>query len=94
MRLENRMSTHGEPRCREDSCRISSRLPGLAAGVTLPPACTAVEAVRTPKPVPPDNPDIYFLFAGFHLLFSAYMAVGIPCTSPPGLIRATSRIHG
>lgn len=23
--------------------------------------------------------DIYFLFAGFHLLFSIYMAIGIPC---------------
>jgi hypothetical protein len=25
--------------------------------------------------------DIYFLFAGFHLLFSIYMVIGIPCTS-------------
>jgi hypothetical protein len=24
--------------------------------------------------------DIYFLFAGFHLLFSIYMVIGIPCT--------------
>ena len=23
--------------------------------------------------------DLYFLFAGFHLLFSIYMAIGIPC---------------
>ena len=26
-----------------------------------------------------DRPDIYFLFAGFHLLFSIYMTIGIPC---------------
>jgi len=25
------------------------------------------------------NLDIYFLFAGFHLLFSIYMVIGIPC---------------
>ncbi|KAI9637689.1 scamp family-domain-containing protein [Dioszegia hungarica] len=29
---------------------------------------------------------IYFLFAGFHLLFSIYMAVGIPSTGSAGLI--------
>lgn len=23
--------------------------------------------------------DLYFIFAGFHLAFSTYMAVGIPC---------------
>jgi hypothetical protein len=32
--------------------------------------------------------DIYFLFAGFHLLFSIYMVIGIPCTSPTSKIEA------
>lgn len=31
--------------------------------------------------------DIYFLFAGFHLLFSIYMVIGIPCTSPFPVIK-------
>jgi hypothetical protein len=39
--------------------------------------------------------DIYFLFAGFNLLFAIYMAIGIPCTClpPAHICPATSRTH-
>lgn len=34
--------------------------------------------------------DIYFIFAGFHLAFSAYMIVGIPSSGSAGLINLIS----
>ena len=32
----------------------------------------------------------FFLFAGFHLLFSVYMAIGIPCERHPRISRQQS----
>ena len=38
--------------------------------------------------------DLYFIFAGFHLAFSTYMAVGIPCEScPPSRDISASKAH-
>ena len=38
--------------------------------------------------------DIYFIFAGFHLAYSAYMIVGIPSSGSAGLINLIASFGG